>query len=84
VPLAANKKPPPPAKSIGKMESPSEPSRWSKKEIREIKIVVAVITCVWAILLLVAHDPALAAILFLVGAILSLYSLLDWLTGRDC
>ena len=39
---------------------------------------------VWAIFLLVAHDPALAAILFLVGAILSLYSLLDWLAGRDC
>jgi len=56
-----------------------------KKEIREIKIVVAVITSVFGlILLLVAHDPVLAAILFLVGAILSLYSLLDWLTGRDC
>jgi len=29
----------------------------------------------------VAHDPALSVILFVVGAILALYSLLDWLTG---
>ena len=46
---------------------------------------MAVIASVFGLILLViAHDPALAAILFLVGAILSLYSLLDWLTGRDC
>jgi hypothetical protein len=34
------------------------------------------------ILLVVAHDPALAVILFVFGAILALYSLLDWLTPR--
>ena len=85
MPLAANKKPPPPAKSIGKMESPSEPSRWSKKRNKgDQNRCGGDYERVWAILLLVAHDPALAAILFLVGAILSLYSLLDWLTGRDC
>ena len=56
----------------------------AKKEISEIKIVVAIIASVFGlILLVVAHDPAFAAVLFLVGAILSLYSLLDWLADRD-
>jgi hypothetical protein len=50
--------------------------------MRELKVVVAVIASAFGlILLVVAQDPALAAILFIVGAILSLYSLLDWLTG---
>ena len=55
-----------------------------KKEVvptKELKIVVAVITSLFGlILLVVAHDPVLAAILFTVSAVLSLYSLLDWLT----
>jgi hypothetical protein len=56
----------------------------AKKEISEIKIVVAIIASVFGlILLVVAHDPAFAAVLFLVSAILSLYSLLDWLADRD-
>ena len=49
---------------------------------KELKIVVAVIASLFGlILLVVAHDPVLAAILFAVSAVLSLYSLLDWLTG---
>jgi hypothetical protein len=51
--------------------------------MRELKLVVAVIANVLGLVLLaLAHDPALAAVLFVIGAILSLYSLLDWLTAR--
>jgi hypothetical protein len=35
----------------------------------------------WAFLLI--DRPALAAILFVIGAILALHSLLDWLTAGD-
>jgi hypothetical protein len=47
------------------------------------EIVAAIIASVFGlILLVVAHDPVLAGVLFLLGAMLSLYSLLDWLTRR--
>jgi hypothetical protein len=52
--------------------------------MRDLKLVIAVIANVFGLVLLVfARDPALAAILFLVGAILALYSLLDWLIARN-
>jgi hypothetical protein len=52
--------------------------------VRELKIIVAVIANVFGVILwVVAHDPRLAAILFLVGGVLSLYALLDWLTASD-
>jgi hypothetical protein len=50
--------------------------------MKDLKLVVSVIASVFGVILLVvAHDPALAAILFVVGAALALYSLLDWLTA---
>jgi hypothetical protein len=52
--------------------------------MRDLKLVVAVIADAFGlVLLLVAHDPALAATLFVAGGILALYSLLDWLTAGD-
>jgi hypothetical protein len=50
--------------------------------MKDLKLVVAVIAIAFgSVLLVLAHDPALAAILFVVGAVLALYSLLDWLTA---
>ena len=50
--------------------------------MKDLKLVVSVIASVFGIILLVvAHDPGLAAILFVIGAVLALYSLLDWLTA---
>jgi hypothetical protein len=49
--------------------------------MKDLKLVVSVIANAFGVILLVvAHDPGLAAILFVVGAVLALYSLLGWLT----
>jgi hypothetical protein len=62
----------------------SEGGQSRTSPMRDLKLVIAVIANVFGLVLLVfARDPALAAILFLVGAILALYSLLDWLIARN-
>jgi hypothetical protein len=52
--------------------------------MKDLKLVMAVIADMFGlVLLVVARDSALAATLFVVGGILALYSLLDWLTLAD-
>jgi hypothetical protein len=48
----------------------------SKKQPHERLVVTVIANVLGLILLFVVHDAALAAILFVVGAILALYSLL--------
>jgi hypothetical protein len=47
------------------------------------RLVVAVILDLFGWVFFLVDDPVLAAILFVVGAILALYSLLDWFTAGD-
>jgi uncharacterized membrane protein YtjA (UPF0391 family) len=47
------------------------------------RLVIAIIVDLFGWVSLVIDKTALAAVLFVVGAILALYSLLDWLTASD-
>jgi hypothetical protein len=51
--------------------------------VADPRLVVAIIMDLFGWVFLVIDDAAIAAILFLVSAILALYSLLDWLTAHD-
>jgi hypothetical protein len=50
--------------------------------LRDIRLLVAVIADVLAVVALIIGAHALAATLFIIAAALTLYSLLDWLTRR--
>jgi hypothetical protein len=49
--------------------------------VADPRLVVAIIVDVFGWVFLVIDNVALAAILFVVGAILALYSVFDWLTA---
>jgi hypothetical protein len=51
--------------------------------VADPRLVVAVTVDLFGWIFFLIDDPVLAAILFVVGAILALYSLLDWFTAAD-
>jgi hypothetical protein len=51
--------------------------------VADPRLIVAIIADLFGWILLLIGDPLLAGILFVAGAILALYSLLDWLAPGD-
>ena len=51
--------------------------------VADPRLIVAIIVDLFGWLFLIIDRPPFAAILFAVGAVLALYSLLDWLIAGD-